>query len=214
MTRLEVLRRIGAAAAATCLWSAAAEGAGEQGRFAIKGIGIQNCAQFRPAYEERSQAAFVFAGWVDGYVSALNRLQAGTFDAAPWQSTDILLALINNHCANNPEARLHEVVRALLTFYAEQQLADISPPVEAVVGERKVTLYQEVLRRAQLALAEQGVYAGAADGVFGPKTQAAFEAFQEKLNLAKTGLPDQQTLYRLFSPAPAPAPAPAPTGAQ
>ena len=201
MTRFHVLRRIGLLAAASCLFSAAALGAGEQGRFAIKGIGIQNCAQFGAAYKERSQAAYVFAGWVDGYVSALNRLQNGTFDAAPWQSTDIMLALINNHCQRNPESRLYEVVQALLGYYADQRLSEISPAVDAVVGDRTVKVYQEVLRRAQSALAEQGIYSGTADGLFGPKTQAAFEAFQEQSNLAKTGLPDQQTLYRLFAPA-------------
>ena len=195
-----MLRRIGLLAAACCLFSAAALGSDEQGRFAIKGIGVQNCAQFGTAYKERSQVAYVFAGWVDGYVSALNRLQSGTFDATPWQSTDIMLALINNHCLQNPDSRLFEVVQALLGYYADQRLPEISPPVEAVVGERRVQVYQEVLRRAQTALAAQGLYDGTADGLFGPKTQAAFEAFQERSKLAKTGLPDQQTLYRLFAP--------------
>lgn len=209
MTPFKVLRPIGVAAVTMCLWSAAAEAAGAQGRFAIKGIGAQTCAQFGTAFQERSRAAYVFAGWVDGYVSALNRLQDATFDAAPWQSTDIMMALINNHCARNPEARLFEVVQALLRYYSDQRLAEISPPVDAVVGERTVTLYRDVLRLAQSALAQQGLYAGAADGLFGPKTRAAFEAFQEKSNIEKTGLPDQQTLYRLFAPA-----APAPAGAQ
>lgn len=200
MKTSQILHRFGAAAAVMCVWSAAAQGADGDGQFAVKGIGIETCTQFTKGYQERSQGAFVFAGWVDGYVTAFNRLQSGTFDAVPWQSTDILLALINNHCQQNPQDRLFNVVQSLLAFYDDQRLPETSPAVEAQVGERKVTVYREVMRRAQSALADQGVYDGKPDGVFGPKTQAAFEAFQEKANLAKTGLPDQQTLFRLFKP--------------
>ena len=187
-----------AAVSAACLWSAAAQAANEQGQFAVRGIGIQDCASFSKGYAERSQAAFVFAGWLDGYISAINRLQPDTFDAAPWQLTDILMVLINNHCRGNPDQRLFTVVQSLVGFYGEQRLTTSSERVDAKVGDTTVSVYKEIMRRAQVALAREGVYTGTPDGVFGPQTKAAFEAFQEKANLTKSGLPDQQTLYRLF----------------
>lgn len=198
MTKIKARSLTAAAISALCLWSATAQAANEQGQFAVRGIGIQDCAAFTKGYKERSQGAFVFAGWLDGYISAVNRLQPGTFDAAPWQLTDILMVLINNHCAANPDQRLFTVVQSLVAFYGEQRLANSSDRIDAKVGDKTISVYKEVMRRAQLALAKAGVYSGTADGVFGPKTQAAFEAFQEKSNLTKTGLPDQQTLYRLF----------------
>ena len=193
---------IGAVLAAICLWTPPAHGAAADGQFAVKGIGIQTCAQFTAGYAERSRGTFVFAGWIDGYISAVNRLQPGTFDAVPWQSIDLLLALINNHCASSPQERLFSVVHALLDFFAAQRLADSSPSVQAETGENKITVYQEVLRRAQRALSEAGVYADTPDGLFGPKTRAALEAYQTQQGLAKTGLPDQETLYRLLGPGP------------
>lgn len=187
-----------AAISALCLWSATAQAANEQGQFAVRGVGVMDCANFTKEYKARSQAAFIFAGWLDGYISAVNRLQPGTFDSVPWQLSDFLMLLINNHCAANPDHRLFTVVQQLLAYYGEQRMPTSSERIDAKADDKTVSVYKEVMRRAQLALSKAGVYSGTADGVFGPKTRAAFEAFQEKSNLTKTGLPDQQTLYRLF----------------
>lgn len=189
---------LGLGLALVCTLPAGARAASETGQFAIKGLGVQTCAQFTQDYQARAQGAFIFAGWINGYISAINRNQPGMFDAAPWQSVDVLFALINNHCATRPDERLFAVVHAMLEFFKDQSLSEFSPTVEAGADERKVTLYKEVLRRAQERLVEVGVYAGTPDGLFGPKTKAAFEAFQERRNLPRTGLPDQQTLVNLF----------------
>ncbi len=195
-------RLIGVALATAVTWSAPAWASSEAGKFAVRGVGVETCAAFTKAFAERTQGAFVFAGWLDGYISAVNRLQPETFDAAPWQSTDILMVLINNHCAANPEVQLFGVVRALLDFYGGQRLTAASPRIDATAGETSVRLYREVLRQAQEGLAAAGVYSGTADGMYGPKTRAAFEAFQEQRGLIKSGLPDQQTLYHLFKRSP------------
>jgi Putative peptidoglycan binding domain len=189
---------VGLAFALACSTPFGAHAASDSGQYAVKGIGIQKCADFTEAYEKRTQGAFVFAGWVDGYISAYNRAHPGTFDAAPWQSVDVLLALIHNHCSKAPEERLFGVVHAMIEFFKEQELAESSPTIETAAGDQKITIYKEVLRRAQEKLVEAGVYKGTPDGLFGPKTQAAFETYQEKNKLPKTGLPDQQTLVNLF----------------
>lgn len=177
----------------------AAEAASKDGRFAVKGAGVLTCKDFAKEFKERSQQFVLFGGWLEGYVSAINRTKQGTFDATPWQSTEVMLALINNHCSQRPDERFFAVVTAMLQFFEGQQLTEDSEQVEAAVGENKVRVYQVVMKRAQEALAEAGTYKGAADGLFGPKTKAAFEAFQEKRGLPKTGLPDQQTLFLLFA---------------
>ena len=155
----KIVRRTAVGLALALAWSTpfGAQAASETGQYAVKGIGIQKCADFTQAYEKRTQGAFVFAGWVDGYISAYNRAHTGIFDAAPWQSVDVLLALIHNHCSKAPEERLYGVVHAMLEYFKEQQLTESSPAVEAAVGDKKVTVYKEVLRRAQDKLVAAGV---------------------------------------------------------
>lgn len=200
MTKSKVMCVAAAALAASCLWSATAWSAAEDGQFAVKGIGVRSCGDFSRDYTEKSQNNLIFAGWLDGYITALNRLQPSKFDAAPWQSTSLLLAMISNHCAANPDERLFSVVHALLGFFSNQSLKATSPSIEVKAGENKLSLYRDVLRMAQEALVAAGDYTGTPDGVFGPKTRAAFEAFQERNGLTKSGLPSQETLYRLLGP--------------
>lgn len=173
------------------------------GQFRVKGVGGETCREFAQAYAARTPPLILFGGWLEGYVSAINRHREKTFDAIPWQSTEVLLALINNHCAGNPEQRFFAVVHAMLGFFEAQTLREPSQPVEIVAGEHKVQVYKEILRRAQEALTLAGTYEGVADGVYGPKTRAAFEAYQAAKNLPQTGVPDQRTLVALFAGPPA-----------
>src|SRR5581483_2025640 len=55
----------------------------------------------------------------------------------------------------------------------------------------------QVIVDVQVALQEQGYYAGALDGVFGPQTRAALAAFQADNGLAITSAADQPTLETL-----------------
>jgi hypothetical protein len=55
----------------------------------------------------------------------------------------------------------------------------------------------QVLENVQLALRDQGYYPGAIDGVIGPQTRAALEAFQRDHGLIVTAAVDEPTLVTL-----------------
>ncbi len=173
--------------------------ASKTGEYAIKGIGIDRCTNYVKAAEAKSPLLDVFAGWIEGHLSATNRYRPDTFDIAPWQTTRLLMALLFAHCQNNPEQRLFEAVQNLEEVLAKSRLTDKSEVVEIDAGDdRKLVLYHEILKRAQKALIERGFLKGEADGRFGPKTKAALEAFQDAQGLRKSGLPDQETLFKLL----------------
>ena len=186
-------------AAAVLAPSAPAFAAAESGEYAVKGIGVDRCANYVKAAEAKSPLLDVFAGWIEGHLTATNRYRPDTFDIAPWQTTRLLMALLFAHCQNNPDQRLFEAVQNLEEVLAKGRLRRKSEVVEIDTGEkRKLVLYHEVLKRAQQALIERGFLKGKADGQFGPKTRAALEAFQQSEGLRKTGLPDQETLFKLL----------------
>ncbi len=168
------------------------------GAFAIKGIAAERCQAFSEAYQNREESVLIFVSWVEGYLTAFNRFREQTFDAAPWQSPEVLLFLIHNHCQQVPDDQLSTVVHELLNFLGQDRLTQLSELERATVGERSVTLYREIMRRVQQQLVDEGYLGGGVDGQFGPNTQSAIEAYQEANNLAKTGLPDQDTLFRMF----------------
>ncbi len=195
LARLSVL----AAAAAMLLSTSSGFAASKAGNFAVKGIGSDRCSSYVKAAEAKSPLLDVFAGWIEGHLTATNLYRPDTFDIAPWQATRLLMALIYAHCQNNPDQRLYEAVQNLEAVLARSRLATKSEVVEIDEGGgRKLALYHEIVKRAQQALIDRGFLEGRADGKFGPKTRAALEAFQEKEGLKKTGVPDQETLYKLL----------------
>lgn len=180
----------------------ALQAADTEGNFAVKGAGLASCEQFVAERGEKSNLYWMFGGWLDGYLTAINQFAPDTYDIAPWESTDLLAALIENYCKQNPEQNFFSIANALAGRLMEDRLQTQSPPVEAKARGQSIRLYQETLRRAQQALKDRGHYTGTVDGLFGPQTQQAIEDFQRKQGLKVTGLPDQLTLLRLLkSPA-------------
>ncbi len=60
-----------------------------------------------------------------------------------------------------------------------------------------VNLNTSEVRQLQQELRKQGFKAGPADGILGPRTEAALRQFQQQKGLHVTGQPDQQTLAAL-----------------
>jgi hypothetical protein len=168
------------------------------GRFAMKGAGLLPCGVYVTEREKRSNAYYLIGGWVEGYVSAYNKHTADTFDVASFESLELLLKLMQQHCAKHPNDRLHGVLDAMIVQLAPARLVKESERVRITVGDRSTRLYAETIRRMQAELARRGLFKEATDGRFTEATQSALIAFQADAALNKTGFPDQTTLWRLL----------------
>jgi hypothetical protein len=178
--------------------SAAAEARDKDGSFAVKGVGNETCGALLQAFKEKKPGVEAYINWLEGFLTGLNDATPQTYDTAPWQSPVILFELTARYCDQNREARLIQAAKAVEEVLRPFRLVQRSPVVEIKVGERTMRHYQDTIRRAQELLIKAGVLTGKADGSWGPKTQQAFEAYQERSGLKKTGLPDQETLFKLF----------------
>ena len=178
--------------------------ADSSGHFALRGVGLATCEQFLQASEERQENILLAGGWLEGYMTAVNQLMPKTFDIAPWQNTDTVLALVKHNCERNRDQRFFAVVTAMIQFLAENRLQEQSDRVLAEADGQRVAVYAEVMRDVQQRLIDEGLLQGNADGQFGSKTRAALQEFQKKENIQVTGLPDQVTLWRLLSDETAP----------
>ncbi len=169
-------------------------GADAEGRFAIRGLGGADCARFMAAREAGGAEMSGWAGWVEGYLTGVNRLQADTYDVASWQTAELLLARMGKFCAENPEARFSEGLDLLIASIFEDRVKAESPLVRVEADGKAVFLYAETLaevrRRLSDALGPQASEAGTlAD---------ALRRFQAQAGAPLTGLPDQPTLNALF----------------
>lgn len=178
--------------------SAGASAADVSGRFAMKGAGFLPCAIYVTEREKKSDTYYLIAGWVEGYISAYNKHAADTYDITSFESLELLLAVMQNHCKANPKDHLYTVLNAMLITLAPDRLRKESDRIEITEGKRKTALYREAIRRIQAELTRRGLYKGAVDGRFTDETRSALIAFQSDINFESTGFPDQMTLWRLL----------------
>ena len=175
-----------------------AQAADEKGRFAVKGPGLASCQDFVNHVKDKSQTFYVMGGWLLGFLSAHNLHMENTYDAASWQSGELLLGLMENYCRQRPEERFAEGAIKLIRLLMPNRLTTESRLVRAENGENRVAVYEEVMRRTQQALKDQGYYAGVIDGLYGPGSKTALTKFQEANKLPTTGVPDPRTLFAIF----------------
>lgn len=180
------------------LQTTTAKAADNNDKFAMKGAGFLPCQVFMKARENRSNTYYMIGGWVEGYVSAHNRYASDTYDIMSFESLELLLNVIQNHCEANPGHRLHAVVNSIVVSLQPDRLRRESTRVRIADGVRKGTLRRETIRRVQSKLSERGLYKGKVDGRFTDKTKSALIAFQSDLEFETTGFPDQTTLWKLF----------------
>ena len=180
-----------------CL-TASANAADEQGRFMVKGGGRIGCKQFITALEVKGSEFISLAGWIEGFITYANQQEKDTFDLTPWQSTELLMSALANHCRQNPEKSFHQSAYQVLQSIKTGRLTSKSEPVSATVADQSVVLYADIVRRLQQRLKLRGLLAGDPSGIYDSETIDAVREFQRAKKLPETGLPDQITLAHLL----------------
>lgn len=173
----------------------AADGAGQ---FALRGAGLLPCSVITREREARSELYRLAAAWTDGYLTGINQHQDTTYDAASFESTELLMAVVAEHCQSNPNDPLFGVLNSLFEKLAPSRLQEKSPKLEITNGQLRTSLYVSVLTRAQNVLASHGYYSGDATGEYDGGTIAALKGYQSSIGFEPTGFPDQATLWRLL----------------
>lgn len=175
-----------------------AAAADPRGLFAVKGVGVATCAEFDRALAQRTPQLGQMLSWIAGYLSAANRYEPATFDLISWQEEVYVLASMRGYCAKNPRAPLAQMTRAMVRSLGPTRIARSNAMQTIAAGGRSLKLYGDVVIRAKTRLARLGLYAGPRDATAGAAFLTAIAAYQRRERLPITGLPDQETLYRLL----------------
>ena len=189
--------RLGAALAIVS--SAAAEAADSQNRFQPYGLGRATCQRFIELCEGKKEECKQTGPWLDGYVTAYNTLDKGTFDVFAWQSPELFAQLVFNVCKQHPDAAVVQVVNEMIrVVIAPDKITTAADRVKIGDGNDALYFYRDGIKDIQARLIELGFLKGGADGVFGAGTQSAVQEFQKKVGLNPSGIPDDITLMGLF----------------
>lgn len=173
--------------------------ADNDGKFAAKGAGRKGCEDFIQSTKQKDSDFLLYAGWIEGYLSAYNQFQTNNYDIAPWQTTELFMILLQRHCKNNTNVKFFDATNALIKAFFPIRLNAEDTIVKVQVGDASAYYYQEILLRAKTRLKKMGFYQGDVAGdKFTDQDVKAFSDYQQKLNLKVTGFPDQNTLTTLF----------------
>lgn len=178
--------------------SLSVEAADSQGRYAAHGLGRLQCRAFVEMCEKQAEECRLTGTWITGYLTGFNALNDQTFDILPWQAPELVAELAFNWCRQNPERGMVDGVNQVLQALYPRRIEAAAERTRVGEGTNAIYLYRQTIRELQERLIQTGHLKGAADGVFGPGTQGAVEAFQKATGLAATGIPDQRTLIALF----------------
>lgn len=178
--------------------SLSAFSADSDGKFAVKGAGKRSCSNFISTAENKTTDYYLYGGWLEGFLSSYNQFQPKNFDITPWQTTELMLTLLKNHCETNPDIKFLSAVNSLIKTLFPIRLDTNNNLVKIQVGSFEGFYYQEIILRAKQRLKKLGHLNTEIKNEFSKTDALAFEGYQRSIGLKPTGIPDQKTLLSLF----------------
>lgn len=192
-------RGLAIAALAAIIAASPAAAADRSGNFVLRGAGSQPCPTFMTAINARDQAtSATYLAWLQGYMSANNRLLADTFDVMPTQGPVDFMGVVKAICERSPKFSVENAANQALVLLRPLRQTAPSPLVKLSYKGKTAELRESVLKQLEARLMElnhlrQPKTAGARSDA---ELHLAIEKFQRAEKLTVTGLPDLATLLR------------------
>ena len=164
----------------------------------IRGAGRKTCGDYVAARDQRSTDLLIYGGWVDGFLTAFNQFQDQTYDVTPWQTTELILGMMEAFCRREPEEQFLNAFNKFIRDIFPLRSTEISQIVGLQHGDKKLYHYRQTLVLMEERLKALGYDPGPVDGTLTDASEHALLEFQGDKGIARTGLPDQRTLFELL----------------
>lgn len=174
---------------------ASANGSDENGKFAVKGIGVLTCNEFLDAKDNKQSSYLQFGGWIEGYISASNKALPSSYDVAPWHTTETIATIVYTACKKAPEANFAGVVDAIVSRLSISPLKKQSQSITLSHGKYSLSLPEAILTQVKQRLIKLNFMNNDASE---EELKAALANYQKSKGLTVTSLPDQYTLWNLL----------------
>ena len=177
--------------------------ADQQNKFSARGVGGERCETLVNIIGSRDDAKLskhmpIFLGWIDGYISYINRIEKNTYNAVPFISGPEILALITQQCEAQPNMTIEETVHHTVSVLAKYKIKQESQVVNVIIDNKSAYLYKETIFEIQHKLHELGFLKNPPDGSYNDTTIKAMQLFQKSQNIPESGLPTINTVIKLL----------------
>ena len=190
---------LGAITIAVFLATCPASAADRSGNFVLRGAGSQVCPAFMTAINSRDQqASTTYLAWLQGYLSAHNRLAPDIFDLMPTQGAADFMGVVKAICEKAPQFSVENAANQAVALLRPLAQTAPSPLVRLEHKTKTVSVRENVLKQLESRLVALGHLRAAptANARNLAELHAAIEKFQRAEKLEATGLPDLATLLR------------------
>lgn len=169
-----------------------------KGGFAIKGVGNAPCSTYRAMIESNDPQKYLFAGWLNGYITGQNQHWPETFDATSWENIETLSNYLYHHCGQNPSLSFFQVSTQLLNELYDKRITQFIGATDASSGNQSLKVYRQIIGRVQHELTDKGYYQGPTNGDMNEELSTAIIQFKKDNNIEAIQLLDQQFLHALL----------------
>ncbi|MDU0353883.1 HdeA/HdeB family chaperone [Paraglaciecola aquimarina] len=170
----------------------------KNGQYAIKGVGNASCQQFVKVTRNDEPQKFLFAGWLNGYMTAHNQHLKDSFDIASWENVETLGNYLIGHCEKNPQLSFFQASTQMLSELYPKRIIEYVGAENASTGQQSQKIYIQVVQRVQHKLTELKYYSGAIDGKLNEQLKQAVAKFRIDKELPSQTFFDQQFLHALL----------------
>ncbi len=163
-----------------------------------RGLDNRACKDYVAALDKGLDPVHKYLVWMEGYLTAANRLMPETFDALPVVAIGPTASIIYGTCKMAPDKMLEGVVDMVLAAYRPYRVQRSSQLIEVAIGDVYAPIRQETMVLIQRELLAQNLYKGSTDGQFSPALRLALLEYQEQKKITKSGAPDAATILNLI----------------
>jgi hypothetical protein len=170
----------------------------KNGKFAIKGVGNTSCEEFVAHTRNDRYQKFLYAGWINGYITAQNQHLKDNFDITSWENIETIGNYLVSHCEKHPKLSFFQAVTLLINEIYEDRIPEFKGANSIEKGADGGQIYAQTVARVQNSLKEKGLYDGKVNGKIDEVLISAVKAYKKEQGLVENGDLDQQVLFKLF----------------
>ncbi|MCU4674848.1 HdeA/HdeB family chaperone [Catenovulum sp. 2E275] len=170
----------------------------KNGKYAVKGVGNLPCSQFVEITENNQSEKYLFAGWLNGYITGHNQYLAETFDIVSWENIETLGNYLLSHCRKNPSISFYQATTQMLSSLYDVRIIEFIGAEHKESNGQGLQVYTQTIRRVQKSLKAQGLYQGEVNGKVSDGLIDALNKFKQQANVNSTDDFSQQVLFKLL----------------